>query len=68
MCNLGGKKVRLDDPGAVTCMLPVEVFATSIKMFDQQSVLITCSFPFEALDRLIFKNQKSNCSRTFLIR
>ena len=27
MCNLGGKKVRLDDQGVVTYMLPVEAFA-----------------------------------------
>ena len=40
----------------VTYMSPVEAFATAIKMFDRQNVcLISWSFPFEALDSLIFR-------------
>ena len=46
----------LDPLTVVTYMSPVEVFATAIKMFDQQNVcLITWSFPSEALDSLIFR-------------
>ena len=38
----------------ITYISPVEAFTTGTKMF-------------EALDRLVFKSQKSNCTRTFLI-
>ena len=54
--------------GVVTYMLPVEAFATAINLFDWQKVcLIASSLPSEALDHLIFKSHRSNCSRTFLI-
>ena len=38
-------------------MLPVEAFVTAIKLFDQQKVCLIV--PSEALDRLIFKGQRS---------
>ena len=48
-------------------MLPLEAFATAIKFFDRQKVcLIAWSFPSEALDYLISKGQKSNCSHGFV--
>ena len=41
-------------------MSPVEVFATTIKIFDwQKTVLDRLIVPSEALDHLIFKGQRS---------
>ena len=40
-------------------MLPVEAFATAIKFFDWQKIR---SFISEALDGLILKGQRSDCS------
>ena len=58
----------LEKQGVVTYMLPVEAFATAIMFFDQQKLcLIARSFPSEALDCLISKGQRSNCSHMFLI-
>ena len=45
--------------GLVTFMSPVEAFAMAIKFFDWQKIR---SFPSEALDGLILKGQRSDCS------
>ena len=47
----------------ITCMSPVEAFATGIKIFDWQNVRLIG--PSKALDRLIFMGQRSNCSHVF---
>ena len=50
----------LNQQGVVTCMSPVEAFATVIKIFERQKVCLI--IPSKALGSLIFMGQRSNWS------
>ena len=53
----------LNQQGVVTCMSPVEAFATVIKIFERQKVCLI--IPSKALGSLIFMGQRSNWSWFF---
>ena len=60
--SMSGQARLLSLQGVVIYMLPVEVFVTTIKFFWLAESLIAWLSPSEALNCLIFKGQRTNCS------